>query len=111
MIKYESFDYFGNIPILEKGGRKFINLLGKNLVVDNFFYPSDENHVAFYDSRACEVFVRVNSGLIFPFPPKMDFVMFIVTPDIKRCLKRNDLVVPIDIYTISEDAYEAIALI
>lgn len=111
MIKLESFDYFGQIPILEQGEYKYINLLGKHLQVDSTYYPSDLNHVAFYNTRANEVFVRVNDlGFSFPFVPKLENVLLIVTPDIKRVLRRGDLVSPIYFYSMSDDVLRAIAL-
>lgn len=111
MIKFESFDFFGNIPVLEKNGYTFINLLGKNLVCEDFFYPSDESHVAYIDLETKEALVRNHEGIVFPFPPKRDLIFYIVTPDIQRKLHRNDFIVPVISCLISEDSYEASALI
>lgn len=111
MIKYESFDYFGNIPVLEVNGNTYINLLGKNLVCDGLFFPSSEHHVAYIGPKTGLPFIRKADGLGFYFPPEEKGVLYIVTPDVKRISNRNDLVVPIINSMYSEDTYEASALI
>ena len=111
MIKYESFNYFGNIPVLEVNGNIYINLLGKNLVCEDLFFPSDEHHVAYIGPQTSIAFIRKSDGLGFYFPPEEENVLYIVTPDIKRISNRNDLVVPIIISMYSENIYKASALI
>ena len=111
MIKMESFDFFGSIPVSEVNGYTYINLLGKHLVCEDLFFPSDEHHVAYVGPNTNIAFIRKSDGLGFYFPPQKDNVLYIVTPDIKKTCNRSDLVVPIIISMYSENIYEASALI
>jgi len=111
MIKMESFDFFGSIPVSEVNGYTYINLLGKHLVCEDLFFPSDEHHVAYVGPNTNIAFIRKSDGLGFYFPPQKDNVLYIVTPDIKKICNRSDLVVPIIISMYSENIYEASALI
>ena len=111
MIKMECFDFFGSIPVSEVNGYTYINLLGKHLVCEDLFFPSDEHHVAYIGPQTSIAFIRKSDGLGFYFPPEEENVLYIVTPDIKRISNRNDLVAPIIISMYSENIYEASALI
>lgn len=111
MIKMESFDFFGSIPVSEVNGYTYINLLGKHLVCEDLFFPSDEHHVAYVGPNTNIAFIRKSDGLGFYFPPQKDNVLYIVTPDIKKICNRSDLVAPIIISMYSENIYEASALI
>lgn len=110
MIKNESFDYFGNIPVLEKEGITYVNLLGKHLLCEDCFYPSDESHVAFLGPQTNVAFIRNSDGLGFYFPPEEENIFYIVTPDIQKHSHRKDLVVPNIVSLYSENTYLASAL-
>lgn len=111
MIMKKWFDYFGEIPVSEVNGYTYINLLGKHLVCEDLFFPSDENHVAYVAPNTNVAFIRKSDGLGFYFPPQKDNVLYIVTPDIKKICNRSDLVAPIIISMYSENTYEASHLI